>query len=121
MSTHQMLMQLVANLPQVLQDLIGEYNAEHRSSMKPVLDELIHKHHLAGHIRIARDLFQELELTIEPYDMITCDCCTNYIRQLNDDYVLDYYDYRYYYCSYFCLEDALYAMRKRRSRMLHAI
>lgn len=110
------ILQRVSHLPQVLQDCISEYNVDHRPSMKPVLDELCHVYHKRQHSRDAVYVFQELQFTVEPYDIMTCDNCTNYIRSLSPEFELTFYDYRYYYCCNFCVDEAYYNMRKYMAR-----
>jgi len=112
------ILQSVALLPQVLQDLIGEYNVDHRPSLKLVLDEMQYLHHKSLHRKDYAVMLGQLQYTVEPYDIITCDCCRNYIRYLSPDYELTYYDYRYYYCSYHCMNEAHYDMRKYYSRRM---
>lgn len=105
------LLQRIAGLPQVVQDVIGEYNVTHRVSMNLVFHELCSWYHKRMHRLSAEYVFQELQETVEPYGMIKCDNCADYVSE-STEYELDCYDYHYKYCSYFCMEEGHYAMRK---------
>lgn len=54
------------NLPQVLQDIIGEYNVLHRTLMESVLDEFMYVHErdfvpLCGYVECDRPLREDAE------------------------------------------------------------
>jgi hypothetical protein len=79
-------------LPQVLQDLIGEFNVEHRRQMRTVLYELL-EYHLKNKY---------------------CMNCDYYYAEIK--YTRDIFDDTYIFCSEWCQWDLEYDIRRNYNR-----
>ena len=110
------LLQSIAHLPQVIQDLIGEYNVDHRVSFQTVLDEMQYFYGKSLHQTEFCHVMNELQQIVEPYDMMICSGCSDYVRHYSSELELEYYNNRYYYCSYHCMNECYYEMRKHSRR-----
>ena len=78
-------------LPQVLQDLIGEFNVEHRPKMKMVFNELLEKHKNTEIIN-AR--------------------CSNCCNESDPIYTKNILFHKYTFCSEWCEYDLELSIRK---------
>ena len=81
----------ISLFPQVIQDLIGMFNAEHRNQMKPVL----------------RDL-----------EWIECDCCEVALPLKEAVVPKDHWGLKY--CSQFCFDSNYYDLSKSMAKVLNA-
>ena len=79
---NEILLRNIKKLPNVLQDHINSYNAEHRQLMKEVYNKL---------------LFY--------YKEIKCHNCHNILKRINPETVSIGIDYEYLYCSMDCFYD----------------
>ena len=68
-------MDRILSLPQVLQDLIAEYNVGHRPQMFPVYRQIMKRRHAPR----MQYVFQEMEQTVDRYGSDKCDNCMNYV------------------------------------------
>jgi len=107
----------IRSLPQVLQDLIAEYNADHRGQMFAVHREIIQ---FLSHAPRMRNVFYELYSTVDRYCARKCDNCTNYIKEYN--YVESVFmGHTYEYCSDRCCWESEYDMRKQFKRDMRRV
>ena len=98
----------IRGLPQVLQDLIAEYNVvDHRLLMFSVHRQMIQ---IMYHAPRMNPVFQELKQTIERYGADWCDGCTNYVD--NYQYTHQLFNDTLVYCSAWCMQDSVYSIRK---------
>ena len=79
-------------LPKELQDLISEFNVEHRQLMRIVMNELLIKYN----DRIEKDKY--------------CYNCDNYAEEEYSNYILWH---KYKFCGTWCSYDTEYYIRKR--------
>jgi hypothetical protein len=78
-------------LPKELQDLISEYNVEHRPIMRLVMNELLIKHQE----RMENDKY-----------------CSNCRRYAQEEYSKYIYWHKYNYCGEWCIMDLEYYIRR---------
>ena len=106
-----LIMERIRALPQVLQDLIAEYNVDHRPQMFAVHRQVMH----IPHISKMKWVFRELEQTVDRYSATHCDNCTDYIEEYNR---IDttFYGYIYHYCCDRCQWESIYDLRKQMKR-----
>ena len=94
-------LQRILLLPQVIQDLIAEYNVDHRPNMSKVHNELIKT---MTHSPKMKRLCIELEKNISRYGCIQCDNCYGWVDEM---YILKdvVYNHKFYSCSKQCKFD----------------
>lgn len=100
----------ILSLPQVLQDLISEYNVNHRPQMYPVHRQIMKINHASR----MQHVFREMAQTIDRYGADSCDTCEDLID--NYEHVLEIHGYSYLYCSAWCMQDSVYFLRKQMKR-----
>jgi len=106
-------MDRILSLPQVLQDLIAEYNVDHRPSMFSAHLQIMKIRHAPRMYHV----FQEMAQTVDRYDADRCDTCMNYVD--NYEYTHQIFDYTYMYCCAWCMVDSIYHLRKQMKRDMH--
>jgi hypothetical protein len=77
-------------LPKEVQDLIGEFNVEHRPNMRLVLDEFLVKQ-------------KDFE------NRYICQNCGEHLDEINENYSTYIYSHKYNHCSGWCLNNQLWA------------
>jgi hypothetical protein len=88
-------------LPKELQDLVGEFNVEHRPKMKLVTNELFKKHHGTKMCVVIHELLENTELITDTL----CFYCGNYADE--------YYTKNILWCEYtFCGDRCQYEAEK---------
>ena len=100
----------ILSLPQVLQDLIAEYNVGHRPQMFPVYRQIMKRRHAPQ----MQHVFQEMAQTVDRYGADRCDNCMNYID--NYEHTHEVFEYTYMYCSEWCMNESIYDIRKQMKR-----
>jgi len=95
-------------LPQELQNLIAEFNADHRPQMFPVYRQIMQ----ISHAPLLNRVHNTLVVTIPRYGAESCDNCTNWVEEYNK-IVSSVCGDIYVYCSDYCHFDSEYFMRKR--------
>ena len=103
-------MNRILSLPQVLQDLIAEYNVDHRPQMYPVYLQIMQRNHAPR----MQHVFQEMSQTVDRYDADRCDNCMNCVD--NYEYTHQLFDDTLVYCSSWCMDDSVYYIRKQMKR-----
>lgn len=100
----------ILSLPQVLQDLIAEYNVDHRPQMYPVYLQIMQRNHAPQ----MQHVFQEMSQTVDRYDANKCDNCMNYVD--NYEHTHQLFDDMLVYCSAWCMNESIYDIRKQMKR-----
>jgi hypothetical protein len=77
-------------LPKEVQDLIGEFNVEHRPNMRLVLDEFLVKQ-------------KDFE------NRYICPYCGKHLDEIDEKYSTYIYSQKYNYCSGWCMNNQLWA------------
>lgn len=95
-------------LPQELQDLIAEFNTDHRPQMFPVHRQIMQ----IPHAPLLKRVHLRLVVTIPRYGAESCYNCTNWIEEY-EKVVSSVCGDTYVYCSDYCQFDTEYYMRKR--------
>jgi len=90
-------------LPKVIQDIIYEYNASHRSMLYLVHRELIQK---LVHMKTMKYVFTELEQRVYRYDCIKCKNCYRWFYETDTD--KDPIFGKPIYCTFTCRFHAFY-------------
>lgn len=105
MTISQLSYVLLRQLPQVLQDLVGMFNAEHRPQMKTVMSELVQKSNYWN----------------EHYKC--CNNCGNRMCEENEDleneyYIISYIIFKKYtFCSEYCMYNGEDDIRKNWTKL----
>lgn len=98
----------IRGLPQVLQDLIAEYNVvDHRLLMYSVHRQMIQ---IMYHAPRMQHVLQELKQTVERYGADRCDNCKDYVDNYRYTYKL--FNETLVYCYALCMEDSVNRIRK---------
>jgi hypothetical protein len=96
-------------LPQVLQDLIAEYNVEHRPRMSFVLREIAIRH---DHAPRMRPIFTYIITAIRSKGWEECAECMNPVDP-QDEYVYYVMNHRKVCCSDWCRYNSEWSARKQ--------
>jgi hypothetical protein len=109
-SVRALTMARILSLPQVLQDLIAEYNVDHRPQMFPVYRQIMQRNHAPR----MQHVFQEMSQTVDRYHADRCDNCMNYVD--NYEHTHQLFNDMLVYCSAWCMNESIYDIRKQMKR-----